>query len=146
METIVNKKAGFNFEILDKLEAGIQLLGFEVKAIRAGKISLAGSYVKVYNNEVWLLGCSIAPFQEKNTPPNYEKDRPRRLLLHKEQIKMLIGKSRDKGLTIIPFRVYNKNNNIKVEVAITKGREGKDKREVIKKREVEREIRRSIKR
>ena len=145
-----NQKAYFNYEILEKLEAGIALVGQEVKSIKMGKISLAGAYVVLKNNEAFLVGCQIPPYQPKNAPADYNPERSRKLLLKKSEIKYLIGKAKQKGLTLIPLKVYTKNDHrssgrIKLEFAIAKGKKKFDKRELIKKREVEREIRRALK-
>src|SRR3989338_628797 len=128
-----NKKAYFNYEILEKLEAGIVLLGQEVKSIRGGRINLAGSYVVLKDNEVFLIGANIPPYQPKNIFDDYRPDRSRKLLLKKKEINSLIGKSRQKSLTLIPLRVYNRNGKIKLEFGIGKGKKEFDKRETIKK-------------
>jgi len=140
-----NKKAYFNYEILDKFEAGMVLLGQEVKSIKTGRINLAGSYVVLKNNEVYLIGCHIPAYQPKNAPPDYNPERSRKLLLKKSEIKYLIGKSKQKGLTLVPLRVYTKRGKIKIEFAVARGKKKVDKRELIKKREAEREIRRELK-
>jgi len=145
MILLENKKAFFDYQILEKFEAGIELEGFEVKALRAQKGALSGAYVKIYNNEAWLVGASISPFQEKNTPPGYDKERPRRLLLKKKEINYLLGKSQEKGLTIVPLKLYNKGNLLKIEIGVAKSKKQFDKREIIKKRETEREIQRKLK-
>ncbi|MBZ9578699.1 SsrA-binding protein SmpB [Patescibacteria group bacterium] len=146
-----NKKAFFKYEILEKFEAGIVLIGQEVKSIKSGRINLAGSYVvlkkpkKGGHSEVYLIGCHIPAYQPKNIPPDYNPERSRKLLLKKSEIKYLIGKSKQKGLTIVPLRVYTKRGKIKTEFAIVKGKKKFDKRELIKKRETEREMRRALK-
>jgi len=140
-----NKKAYFNYQILEKFEAGISLIGQEVKSVRSGRINLAGSYVVLKNSEVYLIGCHIPPYQPKNIPPDYTPERSRKLLLKKSEIKYLIGKSKQKGLTLIPLKVYIKGNKIKLEFGIAKGKKKFDKRELIRKREAEREIQRAIK-
>lgn len=151
MKTLTeNKKAYFDYEILEKLEAGIALIGQEVKSMKMGKISLAGAYVVLRNNEAFLIGSKIPPYQPKNAPADYDAERLRKLLLKKSEIKYLIGKTKQKGLTLIPLRVYIKNGKrssgrIKLEFAIAKGRKKFDKRELIKKKEAEREIRRALK-
>ncbi|KKS82179.1 MAG: SsrA-binding protein [Candidatus Wolfebacteria bacterium GW2011_GWC1_43_10] len=145
MSLAENKKAFFDYQILEKFEAGLELRGFEVKAIRAGKAALAGAYVKIYNNEGWLVGASIHPFQKKNAPQDYDENRSRRLLLHKNEIKHLIGKSREKGLTIVPIKLYNKGGKIKIEIGIARGKTKSDKREKIKQRDSKREINRRLK-
>ncbi|MEK9183931.1 MAG: SsrA-binding protein SmpB [Patescibacteria group bacterium] len=140
---ITNKKAYFNYEILETYEAGIELKGFEVKAIKTGKASIVGSFVIVKNNEAWLLNADIPPYQPANTPPDYDPKRTRRLLLKKEEIKELIGKTHENGLTIVPLKLYNKNGKIKIEIGIGRGKKKTDKRETIKKREWSR-LRRNI--
>ena len=140
-----DKKAYFKYEILEKFEAGIILIGQEVKSIKSGRINLAGSYVVLKNNEVYLIGCHIPAYQPKNAPPDYNPERSRKLLLKKSEIKYLIGKSKQKGLTLVPLRVYTKRGKIKIEFAVARGKKKVDKRELIKKREAEREIRRELK-
>ena len=140
-----NKRAYFKYQILEKFEAGISLIGQEVKSIKSGRISLAGSYVILKNSEVFLVGANIPPYQPKNLPPDYNPERSRKLLLRKSEIKYLIGKVRQKGLTLIPLRVYTKRGKIKLEFGIAKGLKKVDKRELIKKREIERELKRELK-
>jgi len=141
-----NKKAYFNYQILEKLEAGISLIGQEVKSIKSRRINLAGSYVILKNSEVYLVGANVPPYQPKNIPPDYNPERSRKLLLKKSEIKYLIGKVKQKGLTLVPLRVYTKRGKIKLEFGIAKGKKKVDKRELIKKREAEREIRRALRR
>lgn len=138
----VNRRARFDYEILETVEAGIELHGFEVKAIKTGHINLTGSFAVIKNNEVWLLNTTVPPYQPKNAPTDYDQIRTRRLLLKKSEIKELIGKAAQKGLTIIPLKVYTKRGRIKVLLGLGKHKRKEDKREVIKKRETEREIRR----
>jgi len=140
-----NKKAYFNFDILEKFEAGISLTGQEVKSIKTRGVNLAGSYIVVKNEEVFWVGTSIFPYQPKNAPPDYQPERWRKLLLKKSEIKYLIGKSQQKNLTLIPLKIYNKNGKIKLEFGIAKGKKEFNKKELIKKREVEREIKRELK-
>ena len=140
-----NKKVSFDYEILETFEAGINLLGHEVKSIKSGRINLAGSYVVLKNEEVFLIGATIPPYQPKNTPKSYNPERTRKLLLKKAEIRYLIGKTKQKGLTIVPFRVYNIRGKIKIEFALVKIKKKHDKREKIKKREDEREMRRALK-
>jgi len=139
-----NKKAYFNYQILEKLEAGISLIGQEVKSIKSRRINLAGSYVILKNSEVYLVGANVPPYQPKNIPPDYNPERARKLLLKKSEIKYLIGKVKQKGLTLVPLRVYPKRGKIKLEFGIARGKKKVDKRELIKKREIEREIRRAL--
>lgn len=145
MALIQNKKVGLNYEILEKLEAGIELLGLEVKSLRAGRGVLLGSHVSVRGNEVFLLGASIPPYQATNTPEGYEPDRARKLLLSKKEILKLINIEKEKGLTMVPLSVYNKGKRIKVEIAVVRGKKKYDKRETLKKKDAEMDIRRSLK-
>jgi SsrA-binding protein len=142
-----NKKAYFNYEILEKFEAGISLIGQEVKSLKTRGVNLAGSYVILKGEEVFWVGTHIPPYQPKNAPPDYNPERERKLLLKKSEINYLIGKSKQKGLTLIPLKLYTtKSGKIKLEFALARGKKKIDKRELIKKREVEREIRRALKR
>lgn len=140
----VNKAVGRSYEILETFEAGMVLLGHEVKSIRMGRIGLAGSYVVFKGDEVFLIGANIPAYQPKNTPADYLPDHSRKLLLQKKEIKYLLGKAKQKGLTMAPLRVYSKRGKIKLEFALVKGLKEFDKREKIKKRETEREIRRTL--
>ncbi|OGM92376.1 SsrA-binding protein [Candidatus Wolfebacteria bacterium RIFCSPHIGHO2_01_FULL_48_22] len=145
MEPIVNRKAYFDYEVVDTYEAGIVLLGHEVKAVRAGKVGIVGSYAKVYADEVWLVNATISPYQEKNTPADYDQKRARKLLLKQEEIKELIGKTKEKGYTLVPLKLYANRGRIKVELALCKSKKKYDKREVIKERETKRTLKRFIK-
>lgn len=140
-----NKKAYFNYEILEKFEAGLVLIGQEVKSIRGGRINLAGSYVVPQNSELFLIGSHIPPYQPKNAPPDYNPERSRKLLLKKSEINYLIGKSQQKSLTLIPLLVYTNDGEIKLEFGVARGKKKFDKRETIKRREAEREIERTLK-
>ena len=142
---IQNKKARRDYEIIESFDAGIELFGFEVKALRTKKGRLEGGHVTVRGGEAFLLNFQLPPYQAPNTPESYDPERPRRLLLTKKEIDRLIGFEQQKGLTIIPLTVYNKGSLIKIEIAIAKGKKKHDKRETIKKRDVEREINRSLK-
>lgn len=142
---VYNKKALFDYEVLEKYEAGIELLGFEVKSLRGNRGSLEGAYVIVRGMEVYLVGATIPPYQQGNTPTDYDPQRARRLLLQKEEIRKLSGRGDMKGLTLIPISMYNKGRVIKVEIALSRGKKKYDKRESIKKRETGREIRREMK-
>ncbi|MEK7548873.1 MAG: SsrA-binding protein SmpB [Patescibacteria group bacterium] len=136
----INKRAYFDYEILETFEAGIELFGFEVKSVKNGRINLAGSYAIIRGGEIWLINTDIPAYQPKNAPPDYNAKRNRRLLLKKKEIEFLIGKTVEKGLTLVPLKVYTKERKIKIEIGLTKNRKKKDKRELIKKREAEREI------
>ncbi|KPJ56272.1 SsrA-binding protein [Parcubacteria bacterium DG_74_2] len=141
-----NKKAYFDYEILEKFKAGMVLIGTEVKSIKTGHISLKGSYVVIdKNGEVWLIGAEIPAYQPQNAPKDYISSRSRKLLLKKSEIKYLIGKSKQKGLTLAPLMVYTEKGNIKLEFGVAKGKKKIDKREAIKKREAQREIKRKLK-
>ena len=140
-----NRKARFNYEILEKYETGIELLGTEVKSVRDGQMSLEGAFVIVRGGEVYLINANIPPYQPKNAPKDYDQLRNRRLLLTKKEIAELAGNEKNKSLTIVPISVYNKNRKIKVEIALVKGKKKFDKRETLKKRDTDREIRRQIK-
>lgn len=146
MSTLVkNKKAGFNYELLDSYEAGLDLLGFEVKALKLGRGSLEGSYVVIRGGEAFLVGANIPPYQAGNTPAGYDPLRPRRLLLTRKEIKLLLGKEAEKGLTLVPISVYSKGKLLKLKLAIARGKKKYDKRETIKKREAKREMDRTLK-
>lgn len=145
MSLLYNKKAHFDYEIEEKLEAGIELLGTEVKSVRAGLGSLLGSRIMPRGGEAYLVGATIPPYQIANASKDYDPSRNRRLLLTKKEIAMLTGVEKEKGLTIVPISVYNKGKKIKVEIGIARGKKKFDKRETIKKREVSREVRRSFK-
>ncbi len=146
MKTIIeNKKALFNYEVLEKFKAGIVLTGQEVKSIKTGRVNLRGSFVVLRQEEVFLIGVSVPPYQPKNAPRDYNPQRSRKLLLQKAEIKKMIGKAQQKGLTMIPLKLYTEKGKIKLEFAIVRGKKKTDKREKIKKREVEREIERALK-
>ena len=144
MESKVNKKAYFNYEILETFEAGLRLIGPEVKSLKLGHYSLQGSYVTVHDEEAWLVKATIAPYQPKNMKMGYDPSRPRKLLLTKKELRYLQGKSNEKGLTIVPLKVYNKRGQIKLEIGLAKGKSRSDKREVLKKRTTDREIQQEI--
>lgn len=144
MEPIANKRAYFDYEILDTYEAGIVLHGYEVKAVRAGKAGIVGSYAKMYDGEMWLVNATIAPYQEKNTPSGYDQKRARKLLLKEEELRSLIGKTKEKGYTLVPLRLYSNKGRIKVELALCKSKKLRDKREAIKERETKRSLSRII--
>lgn len=143
---ISNKKAHFDYEVMETLEAGVELLGFEVKSIRAKHGSLEGAYVIVRGKEAFLVGMSLPPYQQANTPEDYDPLRNRKLLLTSKEISTLSDIEGKKGLTIVPISVYNKGRKIKVQIAIVRGKKSFDKRETIKKRESDRDIHRSLKR
>ena len=139
-----NRKAYFNYEILEEFEAGIVLLGPEVKSVRAGHISIKEAFATARGGEIFLTNAHISPYKPAGTD-GYEPTRSRKLLLNKLEITKLIGHSQEKGLTLVPLKVYNKNGNIKVLIGLGKGKKKYDKRETIKQREEERDINRSLK-
>ncbi len=140
-----NKRATFDYEILDKFEAGLVLFGYEAKAVKAGKMSLSGSYVVIKDNEAFLLNSSVAPYQPNNTPQGYDATRTRKLLLHKDEIKSLIGKTHQQGLTLIPLSVYtNTRGIIKLRFGLARGKKKYDKRDDIAKREDKRRMQRAM--
>ncbi len=143
---ISHKRASFDFELLEFFEAGISLLGTEVKSIRGGQGKLEGAYVIIRGNEAFLVGASIPAFQKKNVKASYEPERARKLLLTKKEIALLDQKSEKQGLTIVPLKLYNKGHNLKLEIAIARGKKKQDKRESIKERDVKRDIDRELKR
>ncbi len=145
MEAIKNKRAYFDYEFLENFEAGMVLFGNEVQSIKSGKMSLVGSYVVLKNGEVYLLNATIAPYQPQNTPKDYNPTRSRKLLLKKKEIQYLFGKTQERGLTLIPIRVYSNKGKLKLEFALARGKKKADKKETIKKREVGKEIRRELK-
>lgn len=145
MTTFVDyKKAHFNYEILEKVEAGIKLSGFEVKSVKKNQGSLEGAYVIVRGGEAFVMNLFIPPYQENNTPSGYEPRRIRQLLLSKKEIKKLSEVELGRGLTIVPISLYNKGNLIKVSVATVRGKKKFDKRETTTKRETDRNIRREF--
>ena len=138
--SIKNRKATFNYEILDTLEAGAELFGFEVKALRGGLGSLEGAYVVVKNGEVFLKNAFIPPYQEKNTPDSYDPRRLRKLLLKKNEIFDIIQHKKGESLTLIPIMWYNKSRRMKLQIGLAQGKKKFDKRETIKKRDQERDL------
>ncbi len=140
-----NRKIRFDYEILEKYEAGIELLGVEVKSVRGGRMSLEGAFIIVRGNEAFLINSNIPPYQAANSAKDYDPLRNRKLLLTKKEITELVGSEKNKSLTIVPMSVYNKGRKIKVEIALVKGKKKHDKRESMKKRDTEREIRREYK-
>jgi SsrA-binding protein len=140
----VNRKARFEYAILQTLEAGIVLHGTEVKALRQGKANLVDSYAQLMKNEVWLVGAHISEYTQGNIN-NHDPIRTRKLLLNRSEIRKLIGKVKEKGLTLVPLRIYFKNGKVKVEIALAKGKKVYDKRETIAKRDFNRDQERKIK-
>jgi len=145
MSLIDNKRALFDYSILESMEAGLELLGYEVKSLRAGHGSLKGARVVARAGEAYLVGATIPPWQIANAPKSYDPERTRRLLLNKKQIAQILSAESEKGLTIIPISVYNKGRNLKLEVGIVRGKKQHDKRRVLQERDTKRDIARSLK-
>jgi SsrA-binding protein len=139
---VKNKKAFFDYHILEKMEAGIVLLGKEVKSVRQGKASLVGSYVSIDDNECFLVNAHISPYQPNNTPQDYDPRRKRKLLLSRKQIDYLSGKKKERGISIIPLSVYTKKRLIKLEIGVGRGKKKYDKREALKRKTIDRDLRR----
>ena len=143
-DVATNRRARHKFEFLERMEAGIELQGSEVKSLRDGKAQINEAYAVVDLGEVWLLGAHIPPYLPASDQ-NHEPDRPRKLLLHRREIERLIGKTAERGLTLIPTRIYFKGPRAKVELALAKGKEGRDRRREIADRDVRREVERDFK-
>jgi SsrA-binding protein len=140
-----NRKAFFNYEILERAEAGVMLLGTEIKSVREGGLNFRDSFVEFRGGELFLVGCRIGPYSHGNIQ-NHPDDRDRKLLLHKREILKLGGKATEKGFTIVPLRAYMKNGRLKLEIGLARGKRSHDKRETIRRRELDREARQMIKR
>jgi SsrA-binding protein len=136
-----NKRARFDFFIDETYEAGIALTGTEVKALREGKANLKDSYAKVRNEEIYLVDAHISGYRHGNRS-NHDPDRPRKLLMHKKEIRRLYGKAMEKGFTLIPTKMYFKDGRVKVEIGLGKGKRSYDKREILKRKTMEREVER----
>ncbi len=140
-----NRKARFDYEIIDTVETGIELFGFEVKSVRQGGARLAGSYVKVLGGELFLVGSNVSPYQSGNTPADYDAERMRKLLVTKKEMAEFERKHKSDRLTLVPLKLYSVGRRIKCEIGLVRGKKKYDKRESIKKRDTEREIRRTLK-
>jgi len=138
-----NRKAFFNYEIFEKAEAGIALVGSEVKSIREGGLNFRDSFVDFRGGELWLVGCRIGPYSHGNIQ-NHSEGRDRKLLLHRREIGKLGGKATEKGYTIIPLQAYFKNGRVKVEIGLARGKKSHDKRESIKRKDIERDTRQAV--
>jgi SsrA-binding protein len=141
-DVATNRQAGFRFNLLEKIEAGIELQGSEVKSVRNGSVQLKDAYAEVRDGEVWLRNVHIAPYGPARD--GHDPDRPRKLLLHRREIERLIGKTAEKGLTLVPTRMYFKGPRAKVELAVAQGKDLYDKRRSIKDREQRREMQRAL--
>ena len=143
-DVATNRRAGHKFELIEKFEAGIALRGSEVKSLRNGKAQMSDAYAAVDRGEVWLRGLHIPPY-EPASRENHEPERPRKLLLHRAEIERLVGKTAERGLTLVPTRIYFKGPRAKVELALARGKEGRDRRREIAERDVRREVEREFK-
>ena len=139
-----NRKAFHDYHVLESIEAGLQLNGTEIKSIRAGRVNLRDGYARVQNGEAWLYNTHVSPYDQGNRY-NHEPMRPRKLLLHKEQIARLASKSQEQGLTLVPLRLYDRRGHAKVELAVVRGKKQYDKREAIASRDARREVDRAVK-
>ena len=139
-----NRKARHDYHVLDTWEAGLALLGTEVKAIREGRVNLRDSYARVENGEVWMMNVHISPYSHRGYAAHAEL-RQRKLLLHRDEIRKLVGRTAEKGLTLVPLGVYLKRGRVKVLLALAKGKQAHDKRETIRRREIDRETRAAVK-
>lgn len=140
-----NQLAKRDYDILETFEAGLVLSGQEVKSIRSGQMKLQGSYVTIAKGAAWLIGSHIPPYKPAGLLPHYDPDRSRKILLHKKELARIAGHLRQKGLTLVPIRVYTLRRKLKLEFGLGRGRKEYEKREIIKKRDIDREIRRAFK-
>ena len=141
-DVATNRQAGFRFNLLEKIEAGIELQGSEVKSMRNGSVQLKDAYAEVRDGEVWLRNMHVAPYDPARD--GHDPDRPRKLLLHRREIERLAGKTSERGLTLVPTRIYFKGPRAKVELAVAQGKDLYDKRRAIKEREGRREMQRAL--
>jgi SsrA-binding protein len=148
-EIASNRRAYYDYEILEKFEAGIELRGYEVKAIKTGHINIAGAHVTIRDGNVLLINADVQPYQPQNTPKDYDPSRIRRLLLTQKEISKLTGRIKEKGLTIIPLRIYTTHGKraiIKLEIGLARSKKQFDKRQLLKKKEIKRTIERELSR
>jgi SsrA-binding protein len=141
----LNKKARFDYEILESFEGGLVLAGHEVKSIKAGHAQLKGSFLHIYKNELWLKGAYIAPYKPAGPLPDYDPYQNRKVLIHKKELKKLIGKKQMLGISMIPLSIYTKGGLVKLEFAMGKGKKKYEKRESIKKRDIQRQMQEKMK-
>jgi SsrA-binding protein len=142
-DVATNRQAGFRYDLLDRLECGIALTGTEVKSVREGRVQLKDGYATARDGELWLHNVHIAPYAPA-ARANHEPERPRKLLAHRREIERLIGKTQERGLTLVPTRMYFSGPRAKVEIALARGRDVRDKREAIREREQRREMQRAL--
>jgi SsrA-binding protein len=143
-DVATNRRARHKFQVLERMEAGIELRGSEVKSLRDGKAQINEAYAVIDGGEVWMRGAHIPPYLPASEQ-NHDPDRPRKLLLHRREIERLIGKTAERGLTLVPTRIYFKGPRAKVELALAKGKEGRDRRREIADRDLRREVERDFK-
>lgn len=139
-----NKRARFDYDVVETFEAGLELLGTEVKSVRAGNMSLRGAFVTMRGGEAYLTNATIPPWQRANTPGDYDPTRSRRLLLGRSELKSLVGTRKAVGLTIIPIRVYNRGSRLKLEIALARSKRKYDKKQVKKERDIQRDVERLL--
>ena len=139
-----NKRGVFDYDLIEKYEAGVALIGAEVKSVRKGNVSLKGAFVTIKGGEMWLTNATIPPWQPANAPSDYDPTRPRKLLLKKTEIKRLIGAKESHGLTIVPIRLYNKRSLIKLEMALARGKKQYQKKEQKREHDIKREVERML--
>ena len=139
-----NRRARHDYHLLERLEAGLQLTGTEVKSLREGAVQLGQAYAEIRDGEAWLVGASISEYAQGNVQ-NHRPERDRKLLLHRREIDSLLGKTRERGLTLIPTKIYFKDGKVKVEVALARGKEQRDKRRDIAERDAKRQVERAMK-
>ena len=143
---IESRKVRFNYELIDQYVGGLELLGFEVKSVRAGRGSLEGAHIVIRGHEAFIVGMKIDPYQVGNTPADYDRERTRKILVTKKELLALQDAEDAKGLTIVPLSLYNKNGKVKLAFAVARGKKQFDKRDSIKKRDTDRDINRLMKR
>lgn len=139
-----NPRAAHDYEILDTLEAGVVLRGHEVKAIKAGKVSIKGAYVRIRDGQAWLIGASVAPYQPGNVPAEYQEQADRKLLLSRHQLSSLVGLSKSHGVTLVPLKLYGKKGVIKLLIGVARGKKKYDKREAKKQKDIARAKQRGV--
>jgi SsrA-binding protein len=140
-----NKRAFHDYEILETFEAGIELHGFEVKAIKSGRVKIVGAHALIRNGQAWLINADIPPYQPANTPADYDPSRTRRLLLKQGELRYLSGKTQEKGLTIVPIKLYSKHRVLKLQLGLARRKQKADRRDAIRKREAKKSIERTLK-
>ena len=144
-QIVENRRARHDYQLLDRVEAGIQLRGTEVKSLRAGRVEVKRAYADLRDGELWLVGVHIAPYAQAPADTAHDPDRDRKLLLHRREIEALAGKARERGFTLVPTRLYFKDGRVKVELALARGKETIDKRRDLARRDADRQIERALK-